>query len=157
MDERDALLCQTSAALRCERPSGEREKRERKRDGVGRRKRERKRVPSSKRDDIQRCTIWNLYTASTKLVSKLCDCTDPMMGKSTCVYEHYFRKLRALTKNEVFCERVNHRQARRRYVEMYAGFLSYLFIASRTLCQVDVDPDLRNVCPAMRLMDNNKM
>jgi len=31
------------------------------------------------------------YTIPTKLVSELCDCADPMVEKSTCVYEHYFR------------------------------------------------------------------
>lgn len=31
------------------------------------------------------------YTVPTKLVSELCDCADPMVEKSTCVYEHYFR------------------------------------------------------------------
>ena len=40
---------------------------------------------------------------------------------------------------------------------MYAGFLSYFFIASRTLCQHWSWYAWWNACLAMRLMDNNKM
>ena len=58
-------------------------------------------------------------------------------------------------KNEIFCERVNRQSATS--IEMYAGFLSYFFIASRTLCQRWSWSAWWNACLAMRLMDNNKM